>query len=85
MKLRTLTAIVALVGATALASQASAAGGNLLTNGNFETGDFTGWTVTDQAGGSGSWFVGGSGAPDVPPRVYRRPGRGTITESARPL
>jgi hypothetical protein len=30
----------------------------LITNGDFETGDFTGWTVTDLAGGSpGSFFI----------------------------
>jgi hypothetical protein len=28
-----------------------------VANGGFETGDFTDWTVVDQAGGSGSWFV----------------------------
>lgn len=33
----------------------------LLTNGSFETGDLSGWTVTDQAGGSGSWFIAGNG------------------------
>lgn len=30
---------------------------DLITNGSFETGDFTGWTVANQASGSGSWFI----------------------------
>ncbi len=30
----------------------------LITNGGFETGDFTGWTKTDQAGGVGTTFIG---------------------------
>src|SRR5262245_47193349 len=28
-----------------------------IVNGGFETGDFTGWTVVNQPGGSGDWFV----------------------------
>jgi hypothetical protein len=28
-----------------------------VVNGGFETGSFAGWTVVDQPGGSGSWFV----------------------------
>jgi len=47
---------VALLGTTAVQAVP------LLTNGDFETGDFTGWTVTDLAGGSGSWLIGTPGA-----------------------
>lgn len=36
---------------------AGSAQATLLTNGNFETGNFAGWTVTDLADSSGSWFI----------------------------
>ena len=36
---------------------ANAAPTELIVNGDFETGDFTGWTSTDLPGGTGSWFV----------------------------
>lgn len=44
------------VGLLASAGAAHASPTQLITNGGFETTDFTGWTVTDLAGGSGSWF-----------------------------
>ena len=46
-----------------VAFPAFAAGPNLVVNGGFEqnggagTNKLTGWTVTDQAGGSGSWYA----------------------------
>jgi hypothetical protein len=37
-----------------------------VVNGGFETGSFAGWTVVDQPGGSGSWFVySGTSSPFV--------------------
>jgi hypothetical protein len=51
---------VSLIGASSFGSVAIAAS---LTNGGFESG-LTGWTVVDQAGGSGSWFsTAGGRAP----------------------
>jgi len=43
--------LVALVAMTGTAQAAS------VSNGGFETGNFTGWTEQDQPGSSGSWFV----------------------------
>jgi len=40
---------------------ANAAPTELIANGDFETGDFTGWTVTNLAGGTGNWFVDAPG------------------------
>ena len=50
--------IIAAVAALAATSPVAAA--NLITNGNFETGTLSGWTLADS--GSGSWFVIGNGA-----------------------
>lgn len=46
------------IAATAIAlSTVQASAVELIVNGDFETGDFTGWQVLDQAGGSGSFFI----------------------------
>lgn len=46
-----------MVMALSYGGQASAVPIELITNGGFETGTFAGWTVTDLAGSSGSWFI----------------------------
>lgn len=51
---RGITAVVAIVGALALTVPAGAAE---VGNGSFETGDFTDWTVQQNAGSAGDWFV----------------------------
>lgn len=48
--------LATLAGTLLLAISQAASAVPLLTNGNFEAG-LAGWTVTDQAGGSGSWFA----------------------------
>lgn len=55
---RGVVAFAALLSALAVQT-ASAASMELITNGSFEDGggSFAGWTVLDQADGSGSWFV----------------------------
>lgn len=53
-KSATTLAMTAVLG---LAGMQSAGAVELLTNGNFEAGSFAGWTVTDLAGGSGTWFI----------------------------
>jgi len=45
----------------AASAKVSAGPTELMTNGGFETGDFTGWTVTNQ--GVGDWFTTGSHEP----------------------
>jgi hypothetical protein len=44
----------------ALGVPQSASAVALISNGGFETGDFTGWSVNDLAGGSGSFFIDNS-------------------------
>jgi hypothetical protein len=54
----------ALIGAALVATAllvASVQPAAALVNGDFEAGSLAGWTVTDQAGGSGSWFADAPG------------------------
>jgi hypothetical protein len=55
--------LIVLIAVAAL-SVAYPAKANLITNGNFETGDFTGWTVTHAPVGSLIFVGHGEGAPD---------------------
>lgn len=48
--------VLTLAAATLISCHANAAT-SLLQNGGFETGNLNGWTVDNQAGGSGNWFV----------------------------
>lgn len=48
-----------LLAATIMAANSAQA--TLLTNGDFETGGFAGWTVTNLVGGSGNWFIDSPG------------------------
>lgn len=55
-------AALAVAVASGFALSGAPAQANLLVNGDFETGTFAGWTVVDQAGGSGSWFISAPGS-----------------------
>ena len=51
----------AALAATAFCANTPAMAAELLTNGNFETGTFAGWTVANQAGSNGTWYVDAPG------------------------
>jgi hypothetical protein len=54
---RRVLGIATLVGALAISALPGVASGATVANGGFETGTFAGWTVVNQPGGSGDWFV----------------------------
>jgi hypothetical protein len=56
VKGRFLLAILGLV-VTAILAVPGVSSAATIVNGGFETGSFTGWTVVNQSGGSGDWFV----------------------------
>ncbi len=53
--MRTVALLLGLICASPLSAQ------ELLTNGNFETGNFTGWARTDQLGSDGTFFIDAPG------------------------
>ena len=61
MKKFALMMAASIVAASAMAATTASAATNLLTNGSFETGSFSGWTVTNSESSSGT----GSAAPVV--------------------
>lgn len=68
MKIKTWSAVLCLLTAVACGSQLEPVE---VANGNFETGDFTGWLTDVQ--GSGNWFVYEDGS--TPPDPRRSDGR----------
>ena len=57
MKKHAFYGILAMVSLLGLGITQSAKANQLIANGDFETGTFANWTVVDQVGGSGSFFI----------------------------
>ena len=55
-RVRSLLAVLVVSGFAVMMAPTAAAAASV-QNGDFETGDFTGWTVVTQPGSAGSWFV----------------------------
>ena len=57
MRLHPVVQTTALLGVLILLAVPAVSSAATIVNGGFETGSFTGWTVANQPGGSGDWFV----------------------------
>jgi hypothetical protein len=57
MRLKRLTGLTVVLGTLALLAAPGPSNAASIVNGGFESGSFTGWTVVNQPGFSGDWFV----------------------------
>jgi hypothetical protein len=57
MRLHRIVRRAVALGALTLLAVAGPSSAATVVNGGFETGNFSGWTVVNQSGGSGDWFV----------------------------
>jgi hypothetical protein len=77
-----LALVVSLLAVGAMALPAGAAA-NLVVNGDFETGNLTGWHVKNEPGGTGSWFAyTGTEDPEEPSATVPPPPQGNFAAIA---
>jgi hypothetical protein len=59
--------VIAMVAVLFFAAHTGKASADLVTNGSFTTGDFTGWTISGNTGGTSWYFVNNDGLSYTPP------------------